>query len=262
MAFVLKKIIELHFYWNDECSDPRVKDWPLMKDPLAGLCILGAYLYFVKSLGPRLMQDRKPFKLDGIMKIYNIIQVLLCGMLVIDGIRFGFFTKYSLLCEPVDYTRSTLGMQTAVRAYGYFLIKVVDLLDTVFFVLRKKQNQVTFLHVYHHTGMVMLSWAGAKYFPGGHSVFMGLLNSFVHVVMYAYYYLTSVNEKYKKNIWWKKHITQLQMIQFGLIAIHWIVLLFKPWLKSDCNFPRWPVFILVPQNLFMFLSIIYEFELT
>ncbi|XP_063704312.1 uncharacterized protein LOC134833792 [Culicoides brevitarsis] len=253
MAYVLRKIIELHFYWNDECSDPRVRDWPLMRDPGAGLLLLAGYLYFVKSLGPRLMQDRKPFKLDGIIKYYNLLQIILCGSLVFDAIRLGFFTKYSLLCEPVDYTESELGMQTARRAYLYFVIKVIDLLDTVFFVLRKKQNQVTFLHVYHHTGMVMLSWGGAKYFPGGHSVLMGLLNSFVHVVMYFYYFLTSLNPEHKKNLWWKKHITQLQMIQFGMIALHWIVLLFKPWLKPDCNFPCWPTFIIVPQNLFMFL---------
>lgn len=157
MAYVLQKIIELHFYWNDECSDTRVRDWPLMKDPLAGLCILAGYLYFVKSLGPRLMQDRKPFKLDGIMKIYNVIQIILCGWMVVDGVRLGFFTKYSLLCEPVDYSNSVLGIQTAVRAYCYFMIKVIDLLDTVFFVLRKKQNQVTFLHVYHHTGKGQLA---------------------------------------------------------------------------------------------------------
>ena len=55
----------------------------------------------------------------------------------------------------------------------YFVVKVTDLLDTVFFVLRKKQNQVTFLHVYHHAGMVMGSWAGVKYIAGGHATFMG-----------------------------------------------------------------------------------------
>lgn len=60
--------------------------------------------------------------------------------------------------------------------------------------------------------MVILAWAGTKYFPGGHSVFMGMLNCFVHVVMYTYYFLSSLNEEYKKNIWWKKYITQLQMV--------------------------------------------------
>ena len=55
----------------------------------------------------------------------------------------------------------------------YFIVKVVDLLDTVFFVLRKKQNQVTFLHVYHHVGMVIAGWIAVKYLPGGHVTFVG-----------------------------------------------------------------------------------------
>lgn len=102
--------------------------------------------------------------------------------------------------------------------------------------------------------MVMLSWAGVKYFPGGHSIFMGILNSLVHVVMYFYYFLSSLTEDYKKIIWWKKYITQLQMVQFGLIALHWSMLLFVP----DCGFPLWPTMILIPQNLFMFL-LFYDF---
>jgi GNS1/SUR4 family len=112
----------------------------------------------------------------------------------------------------VDFSTRPRAVMIARRCYFYFLIKVIDLLDTVFFVLRKKQNQVTFLHVYHHAGMVALSWSGTKYFPGGHSVFMGMLNSFVHVVMYFYYFLTSLSPKYKQNLWWKKHITQLQIV--------------------------------------------------
>jgi len=55
----------------------------------------------------------------------------------------------------------------------YFLLKILDLVDTIFFVLRKKQNQVTFLHVYHHVGIVIGSWAAVKYLPGGHVTFLG-----------------------------------------------------------------------------------------
>jgi len=55
----------------------------------------------------------------------------------------------------------------------YFLLKLLDLVDTIFFVLRKKQNQVTFLHVYHHVGMAIATWVGVKYLPGGHAVFLG-----------------------------------------------------------------------------------------
>jgi len=55
----------------------------------------------------------------------------------------------------------------------YFLLKIFDLVDTIFFVLRKKQNQVTFLHVYHHAGIVLGSWIAVKYLPSGHVTFLG-----------------------------------------------------------------------------------------
>lgn len=45
-------------------------------------------------------------------------------------------------------------------------LKVVELIETVFFVLRKKDNQVSFLHVYHHVGTLMIVWMGVK-FAGG-----------------------------------------------------------------------------------------------
>lgn len=59
--------------------------------------------------------------------------------------------------------------------------------------------------------MIALGWIGTKYLSGGQSAFMGLINSFVHVIMYFYYYLTSVDNKFKQSVW-KKYITQLQMV--------------------------------------------------
>lgn len=51
-------------------------------------------------------------------------------------------------------------------AWWYFFSKIVELLDTVFFVLRKKQSQVTFLHVYHHAITMFFSWGYLKFLPG------------------------------------------------------------------------------------------------
>lgn len=42
----------------------------------------------------------------------------------------------------------------------YYMAKIIELLDTVFFVLRKKHQQVSFLHVYHHTLMPICSFLG------------------------------------------------------------------------------------------------------
>lgn len=38
------------------------------------------------------------------------------------------------------------------------------------------------------------------------------LNSFVHTIMYGYYLLAAVDDSYKQSIWWKKHVTQLQIV--------------------------------------------------
>lgn len=40
----------------------------------------------------------------------------------------------------------------------------------VFFVLRKKNNQISFLHVYHHAGMVVATYIYSKFLSGKHNV--------------------------------------------------------------------------------------------
>ncbi|XP_025158806.1 elongation of very long chain fatty acids protein AAEL008004 [Harpegnathos saltator] len=123
------------------------------------------------------------------------------------------------------------------------MLKVTDLLETFFFVLRKKLSQVNFLHVYHHCGMVILAWVGTKYYPGGHCTFIGVINTLVHSTMYTHYLLSTMKIDTKS---WKKHITQLQILQFVIIAYHTSQLLW-----TDCGYPRWIALVLLPQQVFM-----------
>ncbi|GBP83475.1 Elongation of very long chain fatty acids protein 4 [Eumeta japonica] len=95
--------------------------------------------------------------------------------------------------------------------WPYFIAKHVDLMDTVFFVLRKKVEQVSFLHVYHHCVMVTWSWLHLFYFPTDQFVFVGHLNSTVHVLMYTYYGLSTMGPAFIKYLWWKKHLTKVQL---------------------------------------------------
>lgn len=102
--------------------------------------------------------------------------------------------------------------QVARGVHLYFLAKMSELLDTIFFVLRKKDNQITFLHMYHHTVMPMISWGVTKYYPGGHCTLIGVINSFVHIIMYFYYMMAAMGPQYQKFLWWKKYITTLQLV--------------------------------------------------
>lgn len=42
--------------------------------------------------------------------------------------------------------------------------------------------------------------------------FHALLNCIVHVIMYTYYGLTALGPKYQKYLWWKKHLTTIQLV--------------------------------------------------
>jgi hypothetical protein len=61
--------------------------------------------------------------------------------------------------------------------------------------------------------------------PGGDSYFSAFLNSFIHVVMYGYYLLSSVGIKQVSFI--KKYITMMQMTQFCCMLVQSVYLLMK-----------------------------------
>lgn len=98
----------------------------------------------------------------------------------------------------------------------YYIAKISELLDTVFFVLRKKERQISFLHLYHHTLMPVCAFIGVKYFAGGHGTLLGFINSFIHIIMYAYYLLSAMGPKVQKYLWWKKYITILQIVSSAI----------------------------------------------
>lgn len=228
-------------------SDPRTNHWFLISSPVPGASILIGYLYFVLSWGPKHMEHRKPYRLKNVLVVYNFIQVLLSIWLFYEGLDAAWLKKYSWKCEPVDFSNSPEALRIARGVYIYFLAKISELLDTVFFVLRKKESQITFLHMYHHTVMPMISWGATKYYPGGHGTFIGVINSFVHIIMYTYYLLAALLPQYQKYLWWKKYITTLQMGQFCLAFLHSCQLLFH-----DCDYPKWSLIFILPNASFFY----------
>lgn len=87
------------------------------------------------------------------------------------------------------------------------------MLETFMYVLRKKYSQISVLHVYHHVAISFGSYASLILHPGGHGTMLGLLNTFVHALMYAYYLLTIYNENNRKKLaGFKIRLTQIQMV--------------------------------------------------
>uniref|UniRef100_A0A8C5PWL9 Elongation of very long chain fatty acids protein 1 n=1 Tax=Leptobrachium leishanense TaxID=445787 RepID=A0A8C5PWL9_9ANUR len=217
---------------------PRIYHYPLMQSPLLPGTILLGYVYFVLSLGPRIMANRKPFDLKPLMVVYNFALVALSAFIVYEFLMSGWLTGYTWRCDPVDESDSPMALRMVRVAWLFLFSKFIELLDTVFFVVRKKNSQITFLHIFHHSVLPCSWWWGVKFGPGGMGSFHAMINSLVHVIMYFYYGLSAAGPRFQKYLWWKKHMTAIQLIQFVLVSIHISQYYFMP----SCGY-QFPIFI-------------------
>lgn len=233
MTSVVTSLVDSYKDLMDNQSDPRVNDWAMMSSPFPTVAICVSYAYFSKVLGPKLMENRKPFNLRWILITYNLLQTLFSAWIFYEYLMSGWAKGYSIQCQPVDYSSSPMALRMARTCWWYYFSKFTEFFDTLFFILRKKNQHVSTLHVIHHGVMPFSVWMGVKFAPGGHSTFFALLNTFVHIVMYFYYMVAAMGPQYQKYIWWKKYLTSMQMLQFLAIMVHQFQLLL-----FTCDYPR------------------------
>lgn len=220
-------------FW-DSVTDERVNEFYLLRGgPSIILSIVIVYLVFVLSLGPKLMTNHQPFKLNKLLLFYNVGMALANLWLFIQGLWVSNYGLDTWGCSKFGGDIRQSPRRGIFLGYLFFLTKLIELLDTVFFVLRKKKDQITFLHVFHHSIVPIFCWVGIKLAPGGPNGFFPLINSFIHVIMYMYYALTTFGPKIQAYLWWKKYLTTLQMIQFVLVMINAA----KTFMSRDCKFP-------------------------
>ncbi|WAR03132.1 ELOV4-like protein [Mya arenaria] len=186
--------------------------------------IVSMYLIVIIG-GQRVMRNREPFQLNNAMMIYNFCLVVLNAYIFYEG--------------------SELADRLARNCWFFFFSKSIELMDTVFFMLRKKNTQITFLHLYHHSTMPLIWYIGVKYAPGGESYFSASINSGIHVLMYTYYLLAAMGPSMQKFLWWKRYMTVMQLMQFWGILFHTSYAIY-----TDCGYP----------NMYNWALIFYDFS--
>lgn len=232
-------------FW-DQHGDPRVKSYPLMGGgpwPVVGMCL--TYLYIVKVLGPRLMADRKPFDLKNPIRVYNFLMVVLNIYGVVQACRLLNFGLDIWGCRPIDHNATDKKSMDIIKlGYIFILSRLIEFFDTICFTLRKKYNQVSGFHVFHHFSVPIAVWFFLKFAPGGNSAIFPFLNSIIHTFMYSYYLLATYPAM-QPHLWWKKHLTLAQIVQFVIMIAHSA----QPLFISTCQFPK----------VFLMTNIIFSF---
>lgn len=188
--------------------------------------LIGGHLGYlvVVFLLRKFMENRPAYSLKAPMLLYNTAQVVLSLTMAINlapFLRFGFFNLNGGFTSSIEFW-----------VFVHYVTKFLDMFDTYFMVLRKKEEQLSFLHVYHHLTIGFI-WGLLLHhgIANGTAFFGAWINSTVHALMYFHYLYTSLG--YTNPL--KKYLTQVQMAQFALCILHAVLAVLydqqipKPW---------------------------------
>jgi elongation of very long chain fatty acids protein 4 len=198
-------------------SDPFKRVW--WSGPAFFTVLYLLMVYF----GPKYMKNRKEFQIKPYIFTYNLYQCILniwCVAAMIHEVYTNTWFKAPWGNSPQP---GTGGFRIAFLVWVHYNNKFVELLDTLFMILRKKDKQVSFLHCYHHVLLIWSWFFVCKFEAGGDCYFGACVNSFIHILMYGYYTLALLNIPCP----WKKWITNCQMVQFMLCLSHSIYVVYK-----------------------------------
>ncbi|XP_067210194.1 very long chain fatty acid elongase AAEL008004-like isoform X1 [Linepithema humile] len=202
-----------------EFTDLRTMRWALVPSPIPTLSIILVYLYIIYVSGPKFMKDRQPYSLKGFMQCYNVFQVIANFLIVFNIVVYGRpFTALWKYCDSFDQICGNNIEKQLEIIWWALLLKIIDLSETIVFILRKKYQQISALHVYHHISTVIYAWLCLRYFPHGFVTSILALNAWVHVIMYSYYFLSTCGLYMQQKLRpLKKWITTVQIIQIFFI---------------------------------------------
>ncbi|TKY71331.1 Elongation of fatty acids protein 3 [Spatholobus suberectus] len=94
-------------------------------------------------------------------------------------------------------------------AYVFYLSKILEFLDTLFIILSRSIRRLSFLHVYHHATVPLMCYLWLQTSQSLFPIAL-LTNASVHVIMYAYYFLSALGVRPS----WKRAVTDCQILQF------------------------------------------------
>jgi elongation of very long chain fatty acids protein 4 len=203
---------------------------PLNVQGISTIC--ATYLFLVWAVSKFSASFDAPVfgDLRRVIQLYNLICVALAGYVVVGIVQYKLGNPGTFVCNPID-TGNEKGDHLAFVIWVYYAQKYFELLDTFFFILRQRWRQLSFLHVYHHVSIPMVTAFFLAFDVNADSVVTAaVLNSSVHVLMYSHYFLSSLGVPTP----WRKMLTKCQLLQF---CVCFVQPAYAFYVGPDCGYP-------------------------
>lgn len=168
------------------------------------------YYALIKGI-QKVMEDRKPFKLQTPLLVWNAGLAIFS---ILGLIRFSEDFLFNWSSYGLKYSLCHSCNPDSVAAFWsllFALSKIVELGDTMFIVLRKKP--LIFLHYYHHVAVLVYTiHSGAEHTAPGQAFIS--MNYLAHSFMYTYYAICAAGKRLPR--WVSMMVTTIQTTQMFL----------------------------------------------
>ncbi|XP_016512058.1 uncharacterized protein LOC107829129 [Nicotiana tabacum] len=181
-----------------------------------------------------LLPPLSPTALRLISAVHNLILCLLslimavgCSLSAVHQMPKNDWTW--VICFPANHTLPR--GPVFFWAYIFYFSKILEFVDTLLIILSgSRTRRLSFLHVYHHAVVVVMCYL---WLSSSQTLFPVALvtNASVHVLMYAYYFLCTLGVR----PWWKRLVTDFQIIQFVFSFLISGLMLFYHFTGSGCS---------------------------
>jgi len=215
------------------------------------LSLLISLIYVLIIFGlKRYMENRIEYKLKSVLVLWNAGLAIFSILGALRTLPEFIYTinekgfRYSVCVETFSY-----GV-TGFWLFLFVLSKPLELLDTIFLLLRKRE--VIFLQWYHHLTVLLMAWLSTTEYPST-SRWFSTINYSIHAIMYSYFTIMSLKIVHMPK-WISMMITGLQILQMIVgIYVNYKAYQFKQ--KGECSVSYMNIYL----TILMYLSFFYLF---
>lgn len=189
------------------------------------------FTYLLLTFTLRQITTINPTLLRRITVLHNLI-LLLLSLIMAVGCTLSTLSQMPnypwIFCFPTNHTPPR--GPVFFWAYIFYLSKLLEFIDTFLIIFSGSNRRLSFLHVYHHSLVVVMCYI---WLSTSQSLFPVALvtNASVHVLMYAYYLLCALGWRPR----WKVLVTNCQIVQFVFSFLVSGLMLYYHFTGSGCS---------------------------